>query len=94
MKLTPSKECAEGHNTKHKFKIYIKHCNPYITCLILYKTSSTLISNLLIQRRLPAEASDRGSGGDLLLTEEIQEAPPPPRGCVGNSCDPGPTWLM
>ena len=26
----------EGHDLNQKLKIYIKHCNPYITCVLLY----------------------------------------------------------
>ncbi len=29
----------EGHDLNQKLKIYIKHCNPYITCVILDQTS-------------------------------------------------------
>ena len=32
--INPLQECDEGHYLNHKFKIYIKYCNPYITCLI------------------------------------------------------------
>ena len=58
MKLIPCKKCVEEHYLNKKFKIYIKNCNPYITCLILYKTSYTFISNWLIQRYCTVPSDD------------------------------------